>query len=100
VLSAGDVDSEKSLASFLNDPETNRKVDYLFVGQGTEEAKGRMGLRCVALHEALLKHDVKHEYYVGGYTGHDWATWRHLVYSRFLPGLWRTQAQAAPPPRP
>jgi enterochelin esterase-like enzyme len=100
VLSAGDVDSEKSIAGFLNDPDVNRKVDYLFVGQGTEEAKGRMGQRCVALHEALLKHDVEHEYYVGGYTGHDWATWRHLVYSRFLPGLWRTQAQAAPAPRP
>jgi sialate O-acetylesterase len=24
----------------------------------------------------------------------------HLVYSRFLPGLWRTQAQAAPAPKP
>jgi enterochelin esterase-like enzyme len=96
VLSAGDVDSETSIAGFLNDPEVNRKVDYLLVGQGTEEAKGRIGVRCVALHEALLKHDVKHEYYVGGYTGHDWATWRHLVYYRFLPGLWHTQAQAAP----
>ena len=96
VLSAGDVDSEKSIAGFLNDPDVNRKVDYLFVGQGTEEAKGRMGQRCVALHEALLKHGVKHEYYVGGYAGHDWATWRHLVYYRFLPGLWRTQAPAAP----
>jgi len=100
VLSAGDVDSEHSIAGFLGDPDVNRKVEYLFVGQGTEEAKGRMGQRCVALHEALLKHDVKHEYYVGGYTGHDWATWRHLVYSRFLPGLWRTQAQAAPAPKP
>ena len=96
VLSAGDVDSEKSIADFLNDPDVNRKVDYLFVGQGTEEAKGRMGERCVALHEALLNHDIKHEYYVGGYAGHDWATWRHLVYYRFLPGLWRTQAPAAP----
>src|SRR5512134_3895869 len=89
VLSAGDVDSETSLAAFLNDPDVNEKVQYLFVGQGTEEAKGRMGERCVALHEALLKHGVKHEYYVGGHAGHDWATWRHLVYDRFLPGLWR-----------
>jgi enterochelin esterase-like enzyme len=93
VLSAGDVESETSLAAFLNDPDVNKKVRYLFVGQGTEEAKGRMGERCVALHEALLKHGVRHEYYVGGHGGHDWATWRHLVHERFLPGLWRGETQ-------
>lgn len=91
VLSAGDVNSETSIASFLNDPDANKKVDYLFVGQGTEEAKGRLGARCVALHEALLNHHIDHEYYVGGYGGHDWATWRHLLYSRFLPNLWRKE---------
>jgi enterochelin esterase-like enzyme len=32
---------------------------------------------------------ITHEYYVGGYGGHDWATWRHLLYYRFLPNLWR-----------
>jgi enterochelin esterase-like enzyme len=89
VLSAGDVDSEKSIAKFLNDPDINKKVNYLFVGQGTEEAKGRIGTRCIALHEALLNHKITHEYYVGGYGGHDWATWRHLLYYRFLPNLWR-----------
>jgi enterochelin esterase-like enzyme len=89
VLSAGDMDSEKSLAKFLNDPDVNNKIDYLFVGQGTEEAAGRMGDRCVALHKALEKHDITHEYYVGGHGGHDWATWRHLLYYRFLPNLWR-----------
>jgi enterochelin esterase-like enzyme len=89
VLSAGDVDSEKSLAKFLSDPDVNHKIDYLFVGQGTEEAAGRMGDRCVALHRALEKHDITHEYYVGGHGGHDWATWRHLLYYRFLPNLWR-----------
>jgi enterochelin esterase-like enzyme len=94
VLSAGDVEAETSIAGFLNDPEVNRKVDYLFVGQGTEEANGRMGQRCVALHEALRKHKVEHEYYVGGHGGHDWATWRHLVYYRFLPGLWRNRSEA------
>ncbi len=98
ILSAGDVDSETSIAGFLNDPEANAKVQYLFVGQGTEEAKGRMGQRCVALHEALSKHGIRHEYYVGGHGGHDWATWRHLVHARFLPGLWRGEppAPAAP----
>lgn len=89
VLSAGDVDAEQSLATFLNDPEVNDKIDYLFLGQGTAEAEGRLGARCVALHEALQNHHITHEYYVGGHGGHDWATWRHLLYERFLPNLWR-----------
>jgi enterochelin esterase family protein len=89
ILSAGDVDSENAITKFLNDPDANNKIKYLFVGQGTEEAKGRMGARCVVLHEALDKHKINHEYYVGGYGGHDWATWRHLLYYRFLPNLWR-----------
>ncbi len=89
VLSAGDVDAEKTLSAFLNDPDINRKVDYLFVGQGTAEATGRMGERCVALHNALTKHNVQHEYCVGGDSAHDWSTWRHLLYYRFLPNLWR-----------
>jgi len=88
ILSAGDVNAETSLAHFLNDPGVNEKVDYLFVGQGTEEAKGYMGQRCLVLHEVLEKHNIKHEYYVGGHGGHDWATWRHLLYYRFLPNLW------------
>ena len=91
VLSAGDVNAETSIAYFLNDPKVNEKVDYLFIGQGTEEANGFMGGRSVALHEALNKHNIKHEYYVGGYGGHDWATWRHLLYYRFLPNLWKKQ---------
>jgi enterochelin esterase family protein len=90
VLSAGDVDSEKVFAKFLNDPDANKKVDYLFVGQGTGEAGGRgLGDRCVALHNALMAHKITHEYYVGGYGAHEWTTWRHLVYYRFLPNLWK-----------
>jgi enterochelin esterase-like enzyme len=89
VLSAGDVNSETSLTTFLNDPDVNQKIDYLFVGQGVHEASGRMGERCVKLHEALEKYNVEHEYYVGGHGAHDWATWRHLLYFRFLPNLWR-----------
>jgi enterochelin esterase-like enzyme len=89
VLSAGDVESEKSLAKFLNDPDVNKKIDYLFVGLGTAESTGRMGERSEALRRALVNHDIKHEYYVGGHGGHDWATWRHLLYYRFLPTLWR-----------
>ena len=43
----------------------------------------------MALHAALVNHDIEHEYYVGGHGGHDWATWRHLLHERFLPTLWR-----------
>ena len=93
VLSAGDVDSEHVFAKFLNDPDVNKKVAYLFVGQGTYEAgpQSPLGARCLALHEALVNHQIKHEYYVGGDGGHDWATWRHLLYYKFLPGLWRNE---------
>jgi len=94
VLSAGDVDSEAAIPTFLNDPDVNKKVDYLFVGQGTAEANAPLGKRCVVLHESLLKHKINHEYYVGGHGGHDWATWRHLLYYRFLPGLWRNAKPA------
>lgn len=89
VLSAGDLDSEKSSAEFLNDPAVNKKVDYLFVGQGTHEDKP--GTRTNVLHDVLSKYNVKHEYYVGGDGGHDWGTWRHLLHTKFLPGLWRTK---------
>jgi hypothetical protein len=88
VLSAGDVDSEKTIAGFLSDPDVHKKVDYLFVGQGTAEAEGRMGARRVALHEALLGHSIRHEYYLGGH-GHVWAAWRRLLRCRFPTGLWR-----------
>lgn len=87
-LSSGDLNTEHSSAKFLNDPDINQKVDYLFVGQGTGEV-ATIGLRTVALHEALQKHNVRHEYYVGGDGAHDWGTWRHLLYYRFLPNLWR-----------
>ena len=60
VLSAGDVDTQKSSAAFLNDPGTNQNLAYLFVGQGTTEE--RPGTRTVVLHEALPKPNVRHEY--------------------------------------
>jgi enterochelin esterase-like enzyme len=90
ILSAGDGDAEKTLAGFLLDPDVNKKVDYLFVGQGTEEAKGFFGERVKALIDALDNHQIEHEYYVGGYGGHDWSTWRHLLHEKFLPNLWRS----------
>lgn len=89
ILSAGHVDTETLFVDFLQDPEINEKIDYLFVGQGSLEATANMGKRAKALHEALTKHNIDHEYYVGGSGGHDWRTWRHLLYERFLPGLWK-----------
>jgi enterochelin esterase family protein len=89
VLSAGDNDSEKTLSAFLNDPKVNDKITYLFVGQGDQEAQGLLGARVDGLRKALDNHKIKHEYYVGGGMGHDWSTWRHLLYYRFLPNLWR-----------
>lgn len=89
ILSAGDVTAETTLKSFLVDPKVNEKVDYLFVGQGTKEAQGFFNQRVQGLVEALNTHDIKHEYYIGGNGGHDWSTWRHLLYYRFLPNLWR-----------
>jgi|SRR5680860_709624 len=91
ILSAGDVDAETSLEHFLNTPNVNDSVDYLFVGQGTKEAVGFFNERVQVLHDALTHHDIEHEYYVGGNGGHDWSTWRHLLYYRFLPNLWQNQ---------
>jgi hypothetical protein len=77
---------EKSTPEFLNDPQTNKKVDYLFVGLGTHENVPNN--RSVAFHQILLKHNIKHDYYIGGDGAHDWGTWRdHLVH--LLPNLWR-----------
>jgi len=89
VLSAGDNDSEKTLASFLNDPKVNDKITYLFIGEGDQEAAGAMGARVAGLRKALDNHKIKYEYYVGGGMGHDWSTWRHLLYYKFLGSLWR-----------
>lgn len=89
ILSAGDTTPETSLKDFLNDPDVNNKVDYLFVGQGMKEAQGFFNQRVQALREALNNHNIDHEYYVGGHGGHDWSTWRHLLYYRFLPNLWK-----------
>lgn len=89
ILSAGDATAETTLKSFLTDPKVHEKVDYLFVGQGTKEATGFFNQRVQALLEALNNHNIKHEYYEGGHGGHDWGTWRHLLYYRFLPNLWK-----------
>jgi enterochelin esterase-like enzyme len=66
ILSAG-------ISETLKDP----KADYLFVGLGTFENTPEN--RSVLFHQALDKAGIKHDYYIGGDGGHDWATWRdHL----------------------
>ena len=71
----------------LQEKDVNSKIDYLFVGGGTYET-GFMA-RHERLHEQLDKLGVKNDYYVGGGGAHDLVTWRHLLYDRFLPNLWR-----------
>ena len=71
----------------LKDPNVNSKIDYLFVGAGTYETNPTA--RHEVFHNELVKLNVKHEYYVGGKGAHDLTTWRHLLYYRFLPNLWR-----------
>jgi len=75
------------LTPVVNQPDFNLKVDYLFVGAGTNET--RPGARHEVLHNELLKRNISHEYYIGSNGAHDFVTWRHLLYYKFLPGLWR-----------
>lgn len=58
------------------------------MGLGSGEVDN-MGKRSAATHEALEKHGIKHEYYVGGDGAHDWGTWRHLLNYKLLPNLWK-----------
>ncbi len=71
----------------FDDPNLNDKVDYLFVGAGTGETTP--GSRQEVFHEDLLEKGVDHEYYIGSDGAHDFITWRHLLYYKFLPNLWK-----------
>ena len=71
----------------LYDKDINDRIDYLFVGAGTHET-GFMA-RHEKLHAELDKMGIKHDYYVGSNGAHDLVAWKHLLYYRFLPGLWR-----------
>lgn len=75
------------LTPSIEQPDFNSKIDYLFVGAGTNET--RPGARHEVLHNELSKRNIKHEYYIGSTGAHDFITWRHLLYFKFLPGLWR-----------
>ncbi len=76
-----------TLTPEIEKPDFNSKVDYLFVGAGTKET--RPGARHEVLHNELVKRNINHEYYIGSNGAHDFITWRHLLYYKFLPGLWR-----------
>lgn len=71
----------------FDDPDLNDKIDYLFVGAGTNETTPQS--RHVLFHDELVKRDIEHEYYIGSDGAHDFVTWRHLLYYKFLPNLWR-----------
>ena len=71
----------------LYDKDINEKIDYLFIGAGTHET-GPMA-RHQKLHEELESMGVEHEYYVGSNGAHDLVAWKHLLYCRFLPELWK-----------
>lgn len=71
----------------LYDKDINEKIDYLFIGAGTHET-GPMA-RHQKLHEELESMGVEHEYYVGSNGTHDLVAWKHLLYYRFLPELWK-----------
>ncbi|MBN1598689.1 MAG: hypothetical protein JW894_10370 [Bacteroidales bacterium] len=72
---------------FFKDPEINSKIDFLFLGAGAFETDETS--RHKLLHDQLTELNIKHEYYIGGNGGHDFITWRHLMYYHFLPALWK-----------
>lgn len=88
ILSAGDLETDKMNAAFFNDPKVKDKVDYLLIGHGSAEVDF-VGKRSAATHEALEKHGIKHEYFIGGDGAHDWGTWRMLLNDKLLPNLWK-----------
>lgn len=100
VMSAGDVDAEKSIGGFLNAPDTAKRIDYLLIGFGSYEdaplnpnatgsLRGSVASRSAALRDALKAHNIPHEFYSGGDGAHDWGTWRHLAHEKLLPSLFR-----------
>jgi enterochelin esterase family protein len=71
----------------LTPKAVNDSLDYFFVGAGPYETNPRA--RHEVLHQQLDSLGVRHEYYVGGPGAHDLQTWRHLLYERFLPNLFK-----------
>ncbi len=71
----------------LRQPDINSQLDYLFLGAGPHETSPTA--RHEVFHKELEQLGVNHEYYIGSRGAHDLITWRHLLYYRFLPNLWR-----------
>lgn len=71
----------------FDDPDLNDKIEYLFVGAGTNETTPKS--RHALFHDELEKRDIEHQYYIGSDGAHDFVTWRHLLYYEFLPNLWK-----------
>jgi enterochelin esterase family protein len=71
----------------LYQKDINDQIDYLFLGAGTYETSPTA--RHTKLHQELEKMGIQHEYYVGSNGAHDLVAWKHLLYYRFLPNLWR-----------
>ena len=63
------------------------KFDYIYIGAGKYETNEKS--RHVLLHNQLEELGIEHEYYIGGFSAHDFMTWRHLLYYSFLPKLWK-----------
>ena len=62
VLSAGDAEPEKTMPTFFKTNGIDSKIDYLFVGQGTEEQSGFFNVRVKGFIDALKAHNINHEY--------------------------------------
>lgn len=58
----------------FKEPDFNKKVKVLFVGEGTEESMG-----AVQLHQRLNEAGIKHTYFQSKGTAHEWLTWRRCL---------------------
>lgn len=61
----------------------NKRVNYFFLGCGTEE---QMGTKKMV--ESLRELGIKVDYYESKGTGHEWLTWRRCL-KEFLPNLFK-----------
>lgn len=84
ILSAAE--SPDLMPGVLDDPKLNDKIDYLFIGAGTYETTPDS--RQAKLHKLLVERNIEHDYYIGSAGAHDFITWKHLLYYKFLPKLW------------
>lgn len=68
---------------FTDAKSFNKKVNYFFLGCGTEENMGTE-----ALVKSLRESGINVEYYVSEGTAHEWLTWRRCL-NEFIPNLFR-----------